>query len=89
MAATTAAVTHAPVMAAVLVFELSGDYAIVVPLLLATAIATALSRSMRADSLYGAELKSRGMAWEMTLEGRRQVTVPSAVEQDPREVHPR
>ncbi len=71
MAATTAATTHAPLMAAVLVFELSGDYAIVLPLLLATAIATFLSRVMRADSIYGAELRKRGLAWELTLEGRR------------------
>jgi CIC family chloride channel protein len=40
MAAVTAATTHAPMMAAVLVFELSGDYAIVLPLLLATTLAT-------------------------------------------------
>ncbi len=75
MAATTAAMTHAPVMAAVLVFELSGDYAIVVPLLLATAVATVLSRAMRPDSLYGAELRRRGVAWEITLDGRQPVDV--------------
>lgn len=75
MAATTAAMTHAPMMAAVLVFELSGDYAIVLPLLLATALATALSRSLRADSLYGAELRRRGLGWEMTLEGRKTIAV--------------
>jgi len=78
MAAATAAMTHAPMMAALLVFELSGDYAIVVPLLLATAIATALSRSLRADSLYGAELRRRGVAWEVTLEGRQELEVPKA-----------
>jgi CIC family chloride channel protein len=71
MAATTAATTHAPMMAAILVFELSGDYAIVVPLLLATAVATLLSRTLRADSIYSAELRRRGLAWELTLEGRR------------------
>lgn len=71
MAATTAASTHAPLMAAVLVFELSGDYAIVLPLLLATAGATTLSRLLRADSVYGAELRKRGVLWEMTLDGRR------------------
>ncbi len=76
MAAATAATTHAPIMAAVLVFELSGDYAIVTPLLLATAVATWLSRALRADSLYGAELRRRGVAWEVTLEGRRAVDVP-------------
>ncbi|HKE88441.1 MAG TPA: chloride channel protein, partial [Vicinamibacterales bacterium] len=39
MAATTAASIHAPLTAAVLVFELSGDYPIVLPLLLVTVIA--------------------------------------------------
>ncbi len=73
MAATTAATTHAPLMAAVLVFELSGDYAIVLPLLIATALSTILSRVTKTDSLYSAELRRRGIAWELTLEGRRVV----------------
>jgi CIC family chloride channel protein len=71
MAAAIAATTHAPLMAAVLVFELSGDYAIALPLVLATALATLVSRAMRRDSIYGAELERRGVAWELTLEGRR------------------
>ena len=28
-------------------------------------------RLMREDSIYGAELRKRGLAWELTLEGRR------------------
>ncbi len=71
MAAATAATTHAPLMAAVLAFELSGDYAIALPLLLATSIATATSRTLRRDSIYTAELRRRGIGWEWTLEGRR------------------
>jgi CIC family chloride channel protein len=71
MAAATAACTHAPLMAAVLVFELSGDYAIALPLVLATALATLVARRLHRDSLYSAELKQRGVAWELTLEGRR------------------
>ena len=70
MAAMMAATTHAPLMASVLVFELSGDYAIVLPLVLATAIATLLSRRMRRDSIYTAELRRRGVEWEVTLGGR-------------------
>ncbi len=57
MAAVTAAATHAPAMSAILVFELSGDYDIVLPLLLATAIATTLSRRLEPESIYSAELK--------------------------------
>lgn len=71
MAAATAATTHAPLMAAVMVFELSGDYAIVLPLVLATAIATLASRKLRRDSIYTAELRQRGVGWVMTIEGRR------------------
>jgi CIC family chloride channel protein len=71
MAATTAASIHAPLTAAALVFELSGDYAIALPLLFVTAIATAASRLLGAMSLYEAELERRGLGWRRTLEGRR------------------
>jgi chloride channel protein, CIC family len=71
MAAATAATTHAPLMAAVMVFELSGDYAIALPLMLATAISTLLSRHLRRQSIYTAELMERGVGWEVTMEGRR------------------
>jgi CIC family chloride channel protein len=71
MAAATAATTHAPLMAAVMVFELSGDYAIALPLVLATAISTLISRHLRRESIYTAELVERGVGWEVTMEGRR------------------
>jgi chloride channel protein, CIC family len=71
MAAATAATTHAPMMAAVMAFELSGDYAIALPLLLATGIATFVSRRLRQDSVYTAELRERGVAWQLTLDGRK------------------
>ncbi|AKU94249.1 Chloride channel protein [Labilithrix luteola] len=71
MAAAVAATTHAPMMAAVFVFEISADYAIVLPLVLATAIATMISRRLRPDSLYTAELRHKGVGWKITYEGRR------------------
>lgn len=71
MAAATGAMTHAPLMAAVLVFELSGDYAIVLPLVLATAAATAVTRALGADSVYTAELRRRGVGWTMKPEVQR------------------
>jgi CIC family chloride channel protein len=71
MAAAIAATTRAPLMAAVMVFELSGDYAIVLPLMLATAVATLVSRWLGRESIYTAELRQRGIGWEMTMEGRR------------------
>jgi len=67
MAAVIAATTHAPLMATVLVFELSGDYAIVLPLLTACAIATVLSRSVHRESIYTEELRRRGSQWEVKV----------------------
>jgi CIC family chloride channel protein len=71
MAATTAASIHAPLTAAIMVFELSGDYLIALPLMLATVVATAASRALGAESVYETELRKRGLKWEITLEGRR------------------
>jgi CIC family chloride channel protein len=70
MAVMTAATTHAPLMAAVMAFELSGDYAIALPLVIATAVASGVSHALRRDSIYGAELRSRGVGWVLTMDGR-------------------
>jgi CIC family chloride channel protein len=73
LAAALAATTHAPLTAAVMAFELSGDYAIVLPLVVATATAAGLARRLRRDSVYTAELARRGLSWTMSLDGRRVV----------------
>ena len=67
MAAMIAATTHAPLMATVLVFELSGDYAIVLPLLTACAVATVLARRVHRESIYTEELRRRGSQWEVKV----------------------
>jgi CIC family chloride channel protein len=67
MAAMIAATTHAPLMATVLVFELSGDYAIVLPLLTACGVATLLSRRIHRESIYTEELRRRGTRWEVKV----------------------
>lgn len=76
MAAAAAASIHAPLTAAVMVFELSGDYFIVLPLILATVVATAVSKALGAESVYETELRKRGLGWEMTLEGRQLKSPP-------------
>jgi chloride channel protein, CIC family len=70
MAAATAASIHAPLTAAVMIFEVSGDYPIVLPLLMATVTATATSRMLGSESVYDTELRRRGLGWDLTLEGR-------------------
>jgi CIC family chloride channel protein len=80
MAAVCAATTHAPLMAAVLVFELSGDYGLALPLLASAMIATAVSRRVRADSLYTEELRRRGVEW---AEAPARVTTPPTTAERP------
>lgn len=85
MAAAIAATTHAPLMATVLVFELTGDYDIVLPLLLTTAVATLMSRALHRDSIYTAELRRRGIPWEGTVAERlaQAVRARDLMEPDP------
>jgi chloride channel protein, CIC family len=71
LAAAMAATTHAPLTGAILACELSGDYALVLPLLVATALAAAWARRLYVDSVYTAELSRRGLRWRLTLDGRR------------------
>jgi CIC family chloride channel protein len=71
LAAAMAATTHAPLTGTVLACELSGDYALMLPLLVATALAAAWARRLYVDSVYTAELTHRGLRWRLTLDGRR------------------
>jgi chloride channel protein, CIC family len=71
MAATTAASIHAPLTAAVMIFEVSGDYPIALPLIVAAVVATVVSRALGSESVYETELRKRGVGWDITLEGRQ------------------
>ncbi|MDN5451415.1 MAG: chloride channel protein, partial [Enterobacterales bacterium] len=53
MATLLAATTHAPVMSALMVFEMTGEYTLLPGLLLACVMATTLSRWLRTGSVYG------------------------------------
>jgi len=85
MAALIASTTHAPVMAATLGFELSGDYSLVVPLLLSTIIAAEVSRRLRPDSVYTEELRRSGIPWRGSLTERlaRAVSARDILVSDP------
>jgi CIC family chloride channel protein len=57
----------------VLACELSGDYALVLPLALACAIAAGVARRLYVESVYSGELSRRGLRWRLTLDGRREI----------------
>ncbi len=61
MAAVFAAASRAPITAVLIVFELTGDYSIILPLMLAVVVATALSHLLSADSIYTLKLRRRGI----------------------------
>jgi len=61
MAATLATTARAPLTAVILVFELTGNYGLVLPLMLAAALATFLGDRFHPDSAYTADLKRKGI----------------------------
>ena len=60
MGALVAAATHAPLTGILLVFEMTNDYAIMMPLMLSTVIAYIVARHYERDSLYSGWLRRRG-----------------------------
>ncbi len=60
MGCMVAAATHAPITAILLVFEMTNDYAIVIPLMLAVVVAYVVERAVESESLYTLWLTRRG-----------------------------
>ncbi len=61
MAAFFAGSAHAPMAAFLIMFELTGDYLIILPLMLAVTITTALSERLHRESIYTLKLIRRGI----------------------------
>ncbi len=62
MAAMFAASAHAPITSVLILFELTGDYRLILPLMLTVVVATLISqRLMRGESIYTLKLSRRGV----------------------------
>ncbi len=62
MAAVFAASAHAPITAVIILFELTGDYRIILPLMLTVVVATLVSqRMLKGESIYTLKLSRRGV----------------------------
>jgi chloride channel protein, CIC family len=61
MGAVFAAAARAPITALIIVFELTGDYNIILPLMFAIVVATALSNRLTRDTIYTLKLRRRGI----------------------------
>ncbi|RME41875.1 MAG: CBS domain-containing protein, partial [Caldilineae bacterium] len=61
MAAMFAAVSHAPITSVLIIFELTGDYYLMLPLMLATVLSTFVSETLNRDSFYTYSLAREGL----------------------------
>ena len=66
MGAVFAASARAPITAVLIIFELTGDYRIILPLMIAIVVATALSNALTRDTIYTLKLRRRGIDIERT-----------------------
>jgi CIC family chloride channel protein len=61
MGAVFAGAARAPITSILMLFELTGDYAVILPLMFAVAIATGISRALSRDTIYTLKLRRRGI----------------------------
>lgn len=64
MGAVVAASTHAPITAILMIFELTNDYKIILPLMVSCIIATLLTTRLQKSSIYTLKLLRRGVDLE-------------------------
>jgi CIC family chloride channel protein len=61
MGAVVAGATHAPITAILIIFELTSEYKIILPLMIASIIATLLTTKLQKESIYTLKLIRRGV----------------------------
>ncbi|MCO5972986.1 chloride channel protein [Actinoallomurus soli] len=61
MGAVFAGAARAPITAVVIMFELTGEYSIILPLMLAIVLATLVGKLLSADTIYTLKLRRRGI----------------------------
>ncbi len=61
MGAVFAGAARAPITAVLIVFELTGDYSIILPLMFAIVLATGVSTRLSSDTIYTLKLRRRGI----------------------------
>ena len=90
MGAVFAAAARAPITAVIIIFELTGDYRIILPLMFAIVVATALSGALSRDTIYTLKLRRRGIDIDrpQATGVMAQITVAEAMGKPPRPVRP-
>ncbi|MGD8319799.1 MAG: chloride channel protein [Gemmatimonadota bacterium] len=62
MGAVVAATSHAPLTGIVIMFELTGDYQIILPVMMACILATVVASTLKEESIYTQKLKWKGIS---------------------------
>jgi CIC family chloride channel protein len=81
MAAVFAGATRAPITAIIMLFEMTRDYNIILPLMIAVVISTVISRSLNRETIYTLKLVRRGVDLHQLDQASplREVTVGKAM----------
>ncbi|MGH2880334.1 MAG: chloride channel protein [Solirubrobacteraceae bacterium] len=89
MGAVFAAAARAPITAVIIIFELTGDYSIILPLMFAVVVATALSNALSHDTIYTLKLRRRGIDIDKPTGARlmEQILVIDAMGSAPPSLH--
>jgi len=74
MGAVVAAATHAPITSILILFEVTNDYKIILPVMISCTIATILARRLKQDSIYTLKLSLRGISLN---QGREEIIMKS------------
>jgi len=85
MAATFAGAARAPVTAILIVFEMSGDYRLILPLMLASVVSTFVAQALHRESIYTLKLARRGIVVRhgRDIDIMQSITVEQAMHRSP------
>ncbi|NPV57524.1 MAG: CBS domain-containing protein, partial [Anaerolineae bacterium] len=85
MAAVLAGAVHAPLTAVMLLFEMTNDYRIILPLMAAVIVSMVVSRNIQRDSVYTYSLSRRGLRLDRgrDIDVLQGITVGEVMETDP------
>jgi len=90
MGAVFAGASRAPITAVIIIFELTGDYSVILPLMFAVVVATAVSNAITRDTIYTLKLRRRGIDIDRATPPSlmAQITVAEAMDQPPAPLSP-
>lgn len=74
MGAVVAGATHAPITAILILFEMTDDYKIILPIMIACTLSTVIAKRLMKDSIYTLKLHRKGVALD---QGREEMIMKS------------